>query len=60
MKKQNLNPYNNKANPHGFWIRYKKDGNLWYKGQYINNVEYGHWIDNWIDKSKSTITFYLK
>ena len=56
--KQNKCPRNSKKQAHGLCIRYKTNGNIWYKGQYINNVEYGHWIDNWIETQ--LITFYLK
>ena len=58
MKKQNITPRNNKNQAHGLWIMYGNHDNLWYKGHYINNVQYGHWIDNWVNKHQ--IIFLIK
>ena len=33
---QNIIPYNNKNKAHGLWLCYYNDGNLGYKGHYIN------------------------
>ena len=41
----------------GLWLTTKTNGNIWYKGQYVNYIEYGYWIDNWITKHQ--IRFYL-
>ena len=59
MKKQDLKPYNNKGQQHGFRIAYVYDGNLYYKGQYLNDIEHGYWIGNW-KRQKPNITFHIK
>lgn len=35
--------HNDKGQRHGTWERYWNDGTLWYKGYYLNDVEFGHW-----------------
>ena len=57
--KQNIQPRNNKNQRHGLWIEYYYDGNVRYKGQYINAIEYGYWIRN-SSIFKSKINFYIK
>ena len=56
MKKQSLSPFNNKNQAHGLWIYYLPDGNLWFKGHFINDIRHGYWIDNW----NNIITLHLK
>ena len=58
MKKQSLSPFNNKNQAHGLWLNYYNKGNLGYKGQYVNDKEYGYWIQNWTNKPE--ITLHLK
>ena len=58
MKQQDIKPKNNKGEAHGLWIRHKKDGNLSYKGNFINDIRYSHWIENF-HISKPKIIFYL-
>lgn len=60
MKKQNLTPFNNKVQYHGFWITYKFNGDLSYKGQYVNGKEYGYWIDYDSGFNIPRINFYLR
>ena len=57
--KQDITPKNNKDQRHDFWISYYSDGNLSYKGQYINGNYYGYWISN-SRIFKSQINFYIK
>ena len=59
MNKRDIVPYNNKKQPHGLWIRYHSRGNLWFKGQFINNIRYGYWYDNW-SSIQSKVTFNIK
>ena len=56
--KQDLKPRNDKDQKLDLWIRFYDNGNVYIKGIYINDVKYGYWIDNWINKPE--ITFYLK
>ena len=63
MKKQDIINYNNITQTHGpyfrhgIWIRYTPNGNLWYKGHYINDIKYGYWIEN---RFKPETVFYIK
>ena len=42
-------PKNEQGMPHGLWENYYSDydGNtfLWFMGWYINNVDFGYWIE---------------
>ena len=59
MNKKSKYPINDKDQRHGLWICYSPYGEFIYKGQYINHIAYGYWIENW--KRKDTnVTFFLK
>ena len=55
--KKNITPRNNKKQAHGLWLCYYNDGNLGYKGHYINDIKYGYWIEN---RFKPETVFYIK
>lgn len=57
--KQDNDPFNLKIQPHGLWIHYNSIGNLDYKGHFINDKEYGYWIDNLIFHNY-LVTFFIK
>lgn len=38
-----ITPINNKGEKHGYWERYRENGNLWYKGCYVHGKAYGYW-----------------
>lgn len=38
-------PRNKQGLCHGYWEIYHKNGNLFYKGNFINNKEEGYWED---------------
>ncbi len=38
-----MNECNNKGERHGYWEKYYPNGNLDYKGYYINDKRYGVW-----------------
>jgi antitoxin component YwqK of YwqJK toxin-antitoxin module len=42
MKKDKM-PTNNQDQPHGYWESYWSNGQLRYKGNYINGKEDGYW-----------------
>ena len=50
---KNKNPRNNKGQPHGLWIYHFSNGIVWYKGQFINNIRHGYWIDNFGRKHRN-------
>ena len=55
--KKDIKPKNHNFKAHGLWIIYLSNGKLCYKGQYVNNIRYGYFIDNLNKKQK--ITFFL-
>ena len=42
-KSKNIKPYNEQGNPHGYWEVYWSNGQLSYKGNYVNGKEHGYW-----------------
>jgi antitoxin component YwqK of YwqJK toxin-antitoxin module len=43
MKNKNITPYNEQGQPHGYWEIYQSNGQLMYKGNYVNGKEHGYW-----------------
>jgi hypothetical protein len=44
IRKENLiNLYNDKGERHGYWERYYDNGQLMYKGNYVNGKQHGYW-----------------
>jgi antitoxin component YwqK of YwqJK toxin-antitoxin module len=43
MKNKDITPYNENGNPHGYWERYYSNGNLGYKGNYVDGKQHGYW-----------------
>jgi antitoxin component YwqK of YwqJK toxin-antitoxin module len=41
---QDKRPINAKGQLHGIWEEYYDNGQLWYKGTFINGIEHGPWI----------------
>jgi antitoxin component YwqK of YwqJK toxin-antitoxin module len=38
-----MNKLNDKNQRHGYWETYWSNGQLWYKGNYINGYKDGYW-----------------
>jgi antitoxin component YwqK of YwqJK toxin-antitoxin module len=38
-----MNQLNKNNNKDGHWEQYWSNGNLWYKGIYLNGKEHGYW-----------------
>jgi len=38
-----INLFNAKGKRHGYWEVYYDNGNLWYKGNYVDGKEHGYW-----------------
>jgi len=34
---------NDNDEPHGYWVRYTSDGDIWYKGYYNDGNPVGYW-----------------
>ena len=43
MKTKNIKPYNEQGERHGYWETYYSNGQLSYKGNYVNGKEHGYW-----------------
>ena len=44
IRKENLiNLYNDKGKEHGYWEGYYSNGQLLYKGNYVNGKQHGYW-----------------
>ena len=43
MKPKNITPRNEKGQKHGHWEYYYSNGQLCYKGNYVNGKEHGYW-----------------
>ena len=55
MIKQDITPTNNKGQRNGLWLVYYPN-NILVKGQFINSIQYGYWMNNW----NNIITLHLK
>jgi antitoxin component YwqK of YwqJK toxin-antitoxin module len=42
MKKQDLRPYNEWGQRHGYWEEYHSNGKLWIKGNFVNGKAHGY------------------
>jgi len=50
IRKENLiNLYNEKGEEHGYWENYYSNGQLDYKGNYVNGKKHGYWENYWSD-----------
>jgi antitoxin component YwqK of YwqJK toxin-antitoxin module len=38
-----MNQFNERGEKHGPWEQYHDNGNLWYKGEYVNDEYHGPW-----------------
>ena len=43
MKKENITQVNENNQPHGYWETYWSNGNLDYKGNYVDGKKHGYW-----------------
>jgi len=41
--KNDITPHNDKGQAHGYWERYYSNGNICYKGNYLNGDKIGYW-----------------
>ena len=57
--KKDIEPRNHKNQRHGLWIWYYANDKIMLKGQFINGIRHGYWMDNWILR-KQNITFHIK
>ena len=41
--KKDITPFNEEGEPHGYWESYYSNGQLYYKGNYVNGEKNGYW-----------------
>ena len=46
-KSKNITPINEKGNSHGLWEVYWSNGQLMYKGNYVDGNRHGYWEVYW-------------
>jgi hypothetical protein len=59
IKQINLEPRNQKGEHHGYWDVQWFDGG-WYKGYYINDVEFGFYEIDWRNNGKIDKRYYAR
>ena len=42
-KNKQINQINSQGNQEGYWEDYYSNGQLWYKGHYVNGKKEGYW-----------------
>jgi antitoxin component YwqK of YwqJK toxin-antitoxin module len=47
MNLKNITPINENNQPHGYWEHYFSNGQLYYKGNYVNGNRHGYWEYYW-------------
>ena len=43
MKNKDIKPYNENDKEHGYWELYHSNGNLIYKGNYVDGKQHCYW-----------------
>ena len=59
MKSKDITPYNEQGKRHGYWEYYHKNGQLWFKGNYVNGNRHGYWEDYWSNGQLIDKTYYI-
>jgi len=59
-KPTDIEPTNDKYQRHGYWERYHENGNLFYKGNYINEDEDGYWEEYGFNGVLYEKTYYIR
>jgi uncharacterized protein len=59
MKNKDITPYNEQGQPHGYWESYYDDGQLEYKGNYVNDKRHGYWEDYWSNGQLRDKRYYI-
>ena len=57
---QDKKPRNENGFAHGYWERYHHNGNLWFKGEFINGKRHGQWEDYFENGNPFLKSEYLK
>ncbi len=58
--RDNICPFNESNQPHGYWKLFYPNGNIWYEGLYVNGKEQGLWVFIWDEEGKNIdIDYYI-
>jgi len=56
---EDITPYNNKGQRHGYWEWYFFNNLLTFKGNYFNGNKIGYWENNWSNGKIYRKIYYL-
>jgi antitoxin component YwqK of YwqJK toxin-antitoxin module len=59
MKTKNITPYNEQGQSHGYWEYYWGNGQLWYKGNYVNGKLHGYWEEYYVNGQLDSKIYYI-
>ncbi len=59
MKTKDIRPYNDKGERHGYWESYYSNGQLGYKGNYVNGIKHGYWESYHYNGKLINKTYYI-
>ena len=59
MKTKDITPYNEKGEPHGYWELYYDNGQLMYKGNYVDGKQHGYWEWYYSNGQLESKTYYI-
>ena len=59
MIKQDINQYNTNNQKHGYWEKYYFNGNLWFKGNYVNGERHGYWEEYYYNGKLDYKCYYI-
>ncbi len=57
--KKNITSYNEKGEAHGYWERYWDNGQLWFKGNYVNGKQHGYFERYWDNGQLDSKIYYI-
>ncbi len=59
MNSKNITPRNDKGEAHGYWEEYFSNGQLSYKGNYVNGNRHGYWERYWDNGQLDSKIYYI-
>jgi antitoxin component YwqK of YwqJK toxin-antitoxin module len=59
MKNKDITPRNENGIKHGYWEDYWDNGNLWYKGNYVDGNRHGYWEVYNYNGNLNQIRYYI-
>ena len=59
-KNKQINQSNSQGKAEGYWERYYSNGQLWYKGHYVNGYAEGYWEYYYVNGQLSFKGHYVK